>query len=101
MAVAFLVCLAVFVVHRVIHSAGVALTCFTPSSQAVCDHLGLFGLGLHFVVENECTGADNLNTTKTLEYTKDRYNMKIRNERVSPKGPTNNLRRPKDEMKKK
>jgi hypothetical protein len=31
--------------------------------------------------------ADNLNTTQTLEYTKDRYNTKIRNERVSPKVP--------------
>jgi hypothetical protein len=30
---------------------------------------------------------DNLNTTQTLEYTKDRYNAKIRNERVSPKVP--------------
>jgi hypothetical protein len=28
---------------------------------------------------------DNLNTTQTLEYTKDRYNVKIRNERVSTK----------------
>jgi hypothetical protein len=31
--------------------------------------------------------GDNLNTTQTLEYTKDRYNAKIRNERVSPKVP--------------
>jgi hypothetical protein len=31
--------------------------------------------------------TDNLNTTQTLEYTKDRYNVKIRNERVSPKVP--------------
>jgi hypothetical protein len=30
---------------------------------------------------------NNLNTTQTLEYTKDRYNAKIRNERVSPKVP--------------
>jgi hypothetical protein len=30
---------------------------------------------------------DNLNTTQTLEYTKVRYNAKIRNERVSPKVP--------------
>jgi hypothetical protein len=30
---------------------------------------------------------DNLNTTQILEYTKDRYNVKIRNERVSPKVP--------------
>jgi hypothetical protein len=30
---------------------------------------------------------DNLNTTQILEYTKDRYNAKIRNERVSPKVP--------------
>jgi hypothetical protein len=44
---------------------------------------------------------DNLNTTQTLEYTKDRYNVNIRNARVSPKGPTNNLHRPKDEIKKK
>jgi hypothetical protein len=27
---------------------------------------------------------DNPNTTQTLEYTKDEYNVKIRNERVSP-----------------
>jgi hypothetical protein len=57
MAIAFLVRLAIFVVHRVICSTGVTLTCFTPSSQAVRDRLGLFGLGLHFVVENECTDA--------------------------------------------
>jgi hypothetical protein len=57
MAIAFLVRPAVFVVHRVIRSAGVALTCFTPSSQAVRDRLGLFGPGLCFVVENECTGT--------------------------------------------
>jgi hypothetical protein len=57
MAIVFLMHPAVLVVHRVICSAGVALTCFTPLSQAVRDHLGLFGLGLHFVVENECTGA--------------------------------------------
>jgi hypothetical protein len=57
MAVAFLVRPAVFVVHGVIRSARVALTCFTPLSQAVRDHLGLFGPGLRFVVENECTGA--------------------------------------------
>jgi hypothetical protein len=39
-------------------------------------------------VEIESTDtADNLNTTQTLEYTKDRYNAKIRNERVSPKVP--------------
>jgi hypothetical protein len=31
--------------------------------------------------------TDNLNTTQTLEYTKDRYNAKIRNKRVSPKVP--------------
>jgi hypothetical protein len=31
--------------------------------------------------------VDNLNTTQTLEYTKDRYNAKIRNESVSPKVP--------------
>jgi hypothetical protein len=30
---------------------------------------------------------DNPNTTQTLEYTKDKYNVKIRNERVSPKVP--------------
>jgi hypothetical protein len=57
MAIAFLVCPAIFIVHGVIRSAGVALTCFTPSSQVVCDRLGLFGLCLHFVVKNECTGA--------------------------------------------
>jgi hypothetical protein len=57
MAVVFLVHPAIFIVHGVIHSAGIALTCFTPSSQAVRDRLGLFGLGLCFVVENKCTGA--------------------------------------------
>jgi hypothetical protein len=57
MAVAFLVHPAVFVVHGVIRSAGVTLTCFTPSSQAVRDRLGLFGPGLRFVVENECADA--------------------------------------------
>jgi hypothetical protein len=57
MAIAFLVHLAVFVVHGVIRSTGVALTCFTPSSQAVHDRLGLFGPGLRFVVENKCAGA--------------------------------------------
>jgi hypothetical protein len=57
MAVAFSVRLAVFVVHGVIHSAGVALTCFTPLSQVVRDRLGLLGPGLRFVVENECAGA--------------------------------------------
>jgi hypothetical protein len=31
--------------------------------------------------------TDNPNTTQTLEYTKDKYNVKIRNERVSPKVP--------------
>jgi hypothetical protein len=30
---------------------------------------------------------DNLNTTQTLEYTKDKYNAKIRKRRVSPKVP--------------
>jgi hypothetical protein len=30
---------------------------------------------------------DNLNTTQTLECTKDKYNAKIINERVSPKVP--------------
>jgi hypothetical protein len=35
----------------------------------------------------EQVGIDNLNTTQTLEYTKDRYNAKIRNERVSSKVP--------------
>jgi hypothetical protein len=29
--------------------------------------------------------GDNPNTTQTLEYTKDKYNAKIRNKRVSPK----------------
>jgi hypothetical protein len=57
MAIAFLVCLAIFIVHGVTRSAGVALTCFTPSSQMVYDRLGLFGLGLRFVVKNECAGA--------------------------------------------
>jgi hypothetical protein len=45
MAVAFLVCPAIFVVHGVICSTRVALTCFIPSSQ------------VHFVVKSECTGA--------------------------------------------
>jgi hypothetical protein len=34
-----------------------------------------------------CKADDNPNTTQTLEYTKDKYNAKIRNERVSPKVP--------------
>jgi hypothetical protein len=29
--------------------------------------------------------ADNLNTTQTLEYTKDKYNVKIIKQKVSPK----------------
>jgi hypothetical protein len=33
------------------------------------------------------THADNPNTTQTLEYTKDKYNMKIIKQRVSPKVP--------------
>jgi hypothetical protein len=33
------------------------------------------------------TTGDNPNTTQTLEYTKDKYNVKIRNESVSPKVP--------------
>jgi hypothetical protein len=41
MAVAFLVYLAVFIVHGVIRSTGVTLTCFTPSSQVVRDRLGV------------------------------------------------------------
>jgi hypothetical protein len=32
-------------------------------------------------------GSDNPNTTQTLEYTKDKYNAKIRKRRVSPKVP--------------
>jgi hypothetical protein len=31
--------------------------------------------------------VDNLNTTQTLEYTKDKYNAKIRKSRVSPQVP--------------
>jgi hypothetical protein len=31
--------------------------------------------------------SDNTNTTQTLEYTKDKYNVKIRKQRVSPKVP--------------
>jgi hypothetical protein len=31
--------------------------------------------------------GDNPNTTQTLEYTKDKYNAKIRKQRVSPKVP--------------
>jgi hypothetical protein len=44
--------------------------------------------------------GDNLNTTQTLEYTKDKYNVKIRKWKGLSQGPTNNLHRPKDEMKK-
>jgi hypothetical protein len=36
---------------------------------------------------NSSMYADNQNTTQTLEYTKDKYNAKIRNKRVSPKVP--------------
>jgi hypothetical protein len=59
MAIAFLVHLAIFVVHGLICSAGVVFTFtyFTPLSQAVCDHLGLFGPVLCFVVKNKCMGA--------------------------------------------
>jgi hypothetical protein len=32
-------------------------------------------------------GVDNPNTTQTLEYTKDKYNAKIINSRVSPTVP--------------
>jgi hypothetical protein len=32
-------------------------------------------------------GSNNRNTTQTLEYAKDKYNVKIRKQRVSPKVP--------------
>jgi hypothetical protein len=44
---------------------------------------------------------DNPNTTQTPECTKDEYNVKIIKRKVSPKGLTNNLHRPKGERKKK
>jgi hypothetical protein len=44
---------------------------------------------------------DNPNTTQTPECTKDEYNVKIIKRKVSPKGLTNNLCRPKSERKKK
>jgi hypothetical protein len=44
--------------------------------------------------------TNNLNTTQTLEYTKDRYNVKIRKRKGLSQGPTNNLCRPKDEINK-
>jgi hypothetical protein len=31
--------------------------------------------------------VDNPNTTQILEYTKDKYNVKIRKQRISPKVP--------------
>jgi hypothetical protein len=34
-----------------------------------------------------CKADDNLNTTQTPECTKDKYNVKIKSERVSPKVP--------------
>jgi hypothetical protein len=43
---------------------------------------------------------NNPNTTQIPECTKDEYNVKIINQKVSPKGLTNNLRRPKGERKK-
>jgi hypothetical protein len=43
---------------------------------------------------------DNPNTTQTLEYTKDKYNVKIIKEKGLSQGPTNNLHRMKDEIKK-
>jgi hypothetical protein len=52
-----LVCLVIFVICKLICRAGVTLTCFTPFSSAVHDHLGLFGPGLCFVVENKCMGT--------------------------------------------
>jgi hypothetical protein len=36
--------------------------------------------------------VDNPNTTQTLEYTKDKYNVKIRKRRVSPKVPPTTYR---------
>jgi hypothetical protein len=44
---------------------------------------------------------DNPNTTQTPECTKDKYNVKILKRKVSPKGLTNSLYRPKGERKKK
>jgi hypothetical protein len=45
--------------------------------------------------------SDNLNTTQTPEYTKDKCNVKIIKWKGLSQGPTNNLHRLKDEMKKK
>jgi hypothetical protein len=39
---------------------------------------------IDFTIEKD-DHVNNLNTTQTLEYTKNRYNVKIRNKRVSPK----------------
>jgi hypothetical protein len=36
-------------------------------------------------LEVACMSGDTLNTTQTLECTKDKYNVKIKSERVSPK----------------
>jgi hypothetical protein len=39
------------------------------------------------VVVQNYRDLDNPNTTQTLEYTKDKYNVKIRKQRVSPEVP--------------
>jgi hypothetical protein len=45
--------------------------------------------------------ADNPNTTQTLEYTKDKYNeCEDKKMKGLSEVPTNNLHRPKDEVKK-
>jgi hypothetical protein len=43
---------------------------------------------------------NNPNTTQTLEYTKDKYNAKIIKRKSLSQGPTNNLQRPNDKVKK-
>jgi hypothetical protein len=43
---------------------------------------------------------DNLNTTQTLGYTKDKYNVKMGKWKGLSWGPTDGLHRPEDEMKK-
>jgi hypothetical protein len=55
-------------------------------------------MGVHVMAEGT---IDNTNTTQTPGCTKDEYNVKIIKRKVSPKGLTNNLHRPKGEIKKK
>jgi hypothetical protein len=42
-------------------------------------------LSTNVFTADQCVAADDLNTTQTLEYTKDKYNAKIKKQRVSPK----------------